>query len=377
MTTAVIQPLQPAGSSACLEFFNPTTKIMALDTIKTSKNHKSFPFTSPTITAHKNQPTGALILEIIFDDVNSTGTNNQGEEESSEENNEGGSDDEGDNDVESNDDSHGHHNDSEEDSDRDNEDDGEDEENAEDAEDSEEDEEYDSGSHELDDKDFANDFNNDLIIDFGNENEEDQLVIEFEDNSPPPTPPQNPVPPANTLPFWFTHEEPEQIRMIFESYGVTLDIEEQRKACVRAPAPFIGSITRTPIKPATSDTDGAFKTLDKVDIYLREMYPLGTMLPVSRVAWVCTTWDANEGVPTHSFELQKSTKKSMLKRAQGAQSSTLYCTPIFRTKEEYQYSVSPQEHSLMYASNSSTNASITRISPFLPEHCRTISFSLE
>lgn len=374
MTTMpmLIQPHQQPAGTACLELFPPSK--MALNSMKTNKNHKIFPFSSPTITAHKNPPTGhALILEIIFDadDVNSAGSNQtNGEEEGDEDDdNQGDSDEEDDADSDS--DTSSHHGgplsdgDSEEDEEEEDEED----------DDSEESDEDDDCGVEFD-EDFVNDFDGDLEIEFGHESEEDPLVIEFEDVNSPPSSPKEPVPPENTVPFWFMNEEPDQIRTILESYALTLDLETQRKACIRSPSPFIGRVKRTPIKPAESDTDKSFKTLDRVEVYLRELYPLGTKLPLSREAWVLTTWD-DDGIPIHSSEMSKSTKKSMQKRAQGAQSSTLYCAPIFRTKDDYQYTVSPQEHSLMYASNSSTNASISRISPFLPEHCRTISFSLD
>jgi hypothetical protein len=375
MTTTLIQSHPPAGSSARFEFYNPTPK-MALDTIK-SKVHKTFPFTSPTIT--NNPPAQTVILEILFssDNVNSSSASNTHGDEGVEEedDNEGESDDE--DDVSSNSDALSNV-DSEDGSDEDDEEDEEGEEDEDEAVDEDSDEEDDDGEHEFDDgEDFANDFDNDLIIDFGNDDndDEDQLVV-FEDSTSPPASRKRSVSPPNPIPFWFTHEEPDQIRTIFKSYALTLDLEKQRKACIRSPAPFIGRIKRTPIKPAESDTDKEFKTLDKVEIYLRELYPLGTMLPLSRVAWVLTSWD-DDGIPTNCSELSKSAKKSVQKRAQGALSSTLYCAPVFRTKDEYEFSVSSQEHSLMYTSSSSTNASICRISPFLPEHCRTISFSLD
>lgn len=273
MTTTLIQPLQPAGSSACREYFNPATKVMALDTIKTSKNHKTFPFTSPTITTHKNPPTGALILEIIFssDDV-SPGTI-QGEEGDTEEGDNSG-DSDGEDDVDGADiRTHGHHSgndigsdgddDDEDDEEEEDEEDDEDEEGVEESDDEDDD---DDGEHELDDEDFGNDFEEDLIIDFGNQNEDDQLVVEFEDtnisNSPPNSPPpQKAASPANPVPFWFTNEEQgkacalymqlvltdvlDQIRMIFESYALTLNLEEQRKACVRSPAVCLLSLIDT------------------------------------------------------------------------------------------------------------------------------------
>lgn len=211
MTTTLIQHPQPAGSSPCLKFLNPKAKIMALDTIKT-KNHKPFPFTSPTITPH-NPPTGALILEIIFssDNVSSPGTNQtHKEEEGDEEGDNNGDSDEEDVDNGSNSDSHSHHSGSDEDE----EEDEEDEDDAEDSdEDSEEEDCDDDGEQQFDDEDFGNEFDKDLIIDFGSasENEEDQLVIDFEDtniNNSPPSSPKTLVTPVNKIPFWFTHEEP-------------------------------------------------------------------------------------------------------------------------------------------------------------------------
>lgn len=257
MTTTLIQSMPPAGSSAHLKLYNPTTKIMALDTIKT-KHHKTFPFTSPTIT--KNPPSQTVILEILFssDDVNSAGADNTHGEEGVEEEDDNDGDSDYEDDVNSN--SDGMSNvDSGDDSDEDDEEDEEDE----DDEEEDSDEEDDDGEHEFDEsEDFVNDFDKDLIIDFGddeneNEDDDDQLVIEFEEPSPPSTPRKKSVSPptTNPIPFWFTHEEPgmpdpllhayhrmyllcyiDQIRMIFESYALTLDLEKQRKACIRSPA---------------------------------------------------------------------------------------------------------------------------------------------
>lgn len=178
-----------------------------------------------------------------------------------------------------------------------------------------------------------------------------------------------PATPRDSVPFWFSHEEPEQLRLIFDSYSTTLELEEQRKQCIRAPAPFIGRIKRTQVE------EEPFTTLDEVEIYLREIYPLGTMLPLSRTDWVLTSWDPEEGVPTKIVKLTKQMRKFWKKRTHGHSSSYLYCSPLFRTKEEYTYNVSPQNHDVMYTSDSATYTSVTQFSPFLPERCREVTFS--
>lgn len=424
MTTTLI-PYQP-GSSACLEnlFFNHPAKKMAIDTIKVSEGPSPFPFPQPHNTNNKTPPK-TLILEIIFssDDTNTT---NIGNEEVDEDEDAADADDDVDGHDNDSDDTEDEDEDDDEDVDVEDdasssqdEDESEEEEEDEDDDDQEEDydEEHDEGNLNFDHGGFDSD--DDLIVDFGHDDEE--LLVEFEDlsvenKSPPPSiPSKPPTPKANPIPFWFTNEEPDQIRMIFDSYAITLDIEEQRKACIRSPAPFIGRIIRMPLKPSDNEAENCdinnntnnnnnnnnnnttstttFKTLDKVEVYVRELYPLGTILPLSRVVWLLTTWDSNEGIPTNSVEVTKGLKKSLQKRALTTQSSTLYCAPIFRTKDDYQYTVSSPSSSsssssfesssssfpapLMYASTSSTNLSISRISPFLPEHCRVISFSFD
>ena len=316
MTTTLIQPSQPAGSSAC--HYNPAA--MALDTIKSTKNHKTFPFTTPTITTHNKTPTGALILEIIFSDDTSSPNTTQDKGECNEDDNDSDSDEEDDVDSTSNSDAHSNNNDSDSDGDDVDE---QDQEHVEDGGggggqgDSDDDEEEGHG-HEDDEEDFESAFDNDLIIDFGNDNEEDQLVVEFEEThsnktSPRSSPPPKPV---DLPPFWFSHEESgmftyfppspscvlltsllplfrlfhvsilslslslprfplvypvslfissitfrvlivlvDQLCIIFESYGVTLNLEEQRKACIRSPAVCPSPPTPLPNTSITSLTN--------------------------------------------------------------------------------------------------------------------------
>lgn len=370
----------PHNNSACFEKLHNSK--MAIDNIK------NFEVKAPYYLAEPQASPNTLILEIIFPD--SSGTSSIGSKDIQENNED---EDAVDSDDSEEDDESCEEDDSEEEGDDEDVDDDEDDDEEDDESEEEEDDNGEDEDEYEDDEDFGYSFDSDeLTVDFSND---DNLVVEFEDLSFEDTPPaspsiirKTPSPISRIIPFWFTHEEQDQIHTIIEMYSTFLNIEEKRKQCIRSPAPFVGRIIRTPLKLAQNEKDKRFKTLDKVEVYLKELYPLGIMLPLSYVTWVLTTWDEDEGVPVDFAELNKTSKKSWRKLAFQDQTSTLYCAPIIRTKDNFKYSVSPSTLSspspcnsilspLMYSSPSATNTSISRISPFLPEHCRVISFSMD
>jgi len=145
-------------------------------------------------------------------------------------------------------------------------------------------------------------------------------------------------------PFWFSHEEPDQITEIIKSYTETLKLDLERKACVRAPPPFVGRVKRIQV-----DND-LFTTLDQVSIYLRDVKPLGISLPLRRYVWLLTSWDAEDGIPIRSFEISKDSLLEFWQNRSHGSYSYLYCRPIYHTKCEWEFEASSSDTPVVYAS---------------------------
>jgi len=145
-------------------------------------------------------------------------------------------------------------------------------------------------------------------------------------------------------PFWFSYEDTDQICGILNSYSKTLDLEEERKSCVRAPPPFIGKVKRVQV-----DAD-LFTTLDQVSIYLRDVRPLGISLPFSRDEWLLTSWDVAEGVPLRSFRIKDESLIEFWQSRAHGDVSYLYCRPVYHTKSCWEFEVSSYDLPVVYAS---------------------------
>jgi len=159
-------------------------------------------------------------------------------------------------------------------------------------------------------------------------------------------------------PFWFSHEEPDQITEIIKSYTETLKLDLEMKECVRAPPPFVGRVKRIQV-----DND-LFTTLDQVSVYLRDVKPLGISLPFSRDVWLLTSWDVEDGIPIRSFEISKdSLLEFWQSRSHGAY-SYLYCRPIYHTKCDWEFEASSSDTPVVYAS--SLYSPTRSFSPYLP-----------
>jgi len=150
---------------------------------------------------------------------------------------------------------------------------------------------------------------------------------------------------CHDVPFWFSYEEADQINEIMNSYTATLQLDEEIKSCVRAPPPFVGRVQRIHVN------NDLFTTLDQVSIYKREPMPLGVTLPAVRDVWLLTSWDAEDGLPLRFFEINKDSLLEFWQSRATGQYSYLYCRPVYNTKREWDFAVSPQETPITYASS--------------------------
>jgi len=191
------------------------------------------------------------------------------------------------------------------------------------------------------------DDDNDFIC---HEDEEDEDNEEDEEEEAPPQL-------GNEVPFWFSHEEADQISGIIEYYSRFLDLESERKLCIRAPKQFIGRVKRTRVE------NEMFSTLDEVSIYLRDFKPLGVNLPLVRTVWQVTSWDVVEGIPVHAFELRKDSLRAFWYQRTIGTDSYLYCRPLFQTSGDWQFEASDVENQVAYAS---LHSNFPTYGPYIP-----------
>jgi len=190
--------------------------------------------------------------------------------------------------------------------------------------------EQDLDSEEEKEDDDEEDYENTSGYDYNDSEEEDNDL----DNSS-----------CHDVPFWFSHEEADQINEIMNSYTVTLKLDEEIKSCIRAPPPFVGRVQRIHV-----DND-LFTTLDQVSIYKRELTPLGITLPAVRDVWLLTSWDVEEGLPLRFFEINKDSLLEFWQTKAIGEHSYLYCRPVYNTKQGWDFTVSPQDTPITYASS--------------------------
>jgi len=150
---------------------------------------------------------------------------------------------------------------------------------------------------------------------------------------------------CHDAPFWFSYEEADQINEIMNSYTTTLQLDEEIKSCVRAPPPFVGRVQRIHVN------NDLFTTLDHVSIYQRDLVPLGTTLPAVRDVWLLTSWDVEEGLPLRFFEINKDSLLEFWQSRAIGEHSYLYCRPVYNTKHQWDFAVSPQETPITYTSS--------------------------
>jgi len=155
-------------------------------------------------------------------------------------------------------------------------------------------------------------------------------------------------------PFWYESEDPEHLRKIVEEYSqeinATDDIDKLRTSGLidrrRLPT-FIGRIRRTPVFDRDSIDD--FTTLDKVDIFRRDIRPCGSCTTLMTVHYIVTSWD-DDGMPDNFVVLNKKQVKEWKNKAiEKYPVSYIYCLPVWQSQTAFQYSVEKEKHDVGYA----------------------------
>jgi len=148
------------------------------------------------------------------------------------------------------------------------------------------------------------------------------------------------LPHAPLLPFWYSHEEPFQIRAIHAMYSAQL--LPPRSIYSREPPAFIATIQRRLLM----STGDELQTLDHVAVYYREPVDPGKPMRRRSTATALTTWDQLDGLPTR-IELTTECQRRHLERTRLAPgpASDLICLPDFYSSEDYVFSVSNNRES--------------------------------
>jgi len=156
------------------------------------------------------------------------------------------------------------------------------------------------------------------------------------------------------LPFWYESEDSEHLHKIVEEYEREIrategdqlrsDLTDRR----RLPT-FVGRIKRIPVFDNDSFDD--FTTLDKVEIYRRDIRPCGSSTTRMMSRYMVTSWD-DDGMPENFVLLsgKKLVKEWKNKRIKKFSVSYIYCLPVWESRTAFSYSVEKDKHDVGYAS---------------------------
>ncbi|KYQ91320.1 hypothetical protein DLAC_08266 [Tieghemostelium lacteum] len=185
--------------------------------------------------------------------------------------------------------------------------------------------------------------------------------------------------PIKFIPTWFGNEDEQMIKLILREYQDYLFREheiESEDQCIRSPKPFIGRVHRRPIQFHSSDCE--FVTLDTVKVFRWDIQPIGRPLKIHKSFVFLTHWDVDSGLPVRFQKILSLSNKdlwqreykstltpssssnslsSMISCSSATSSSRLnsyiYCSPIFDSDSEYQYSVHSDKYPIDYLPRSS------------------------
>jgi len=152
------------------------------------------------------------------------------------------------------------------------------------------------------------------------------------------------------LPFWYRNESADHLAVIVQQYNKKLLKDEYISPCKHDPRRlphFIGRIQRTPIKIGLCQSQ--FHTLDKIDIYQRDIRQCGSNTTKLSTSYVISNWN-DDGIPTILEVIETDQlctwRRKIIKRFPV---SFIYCLPVFQSKTEFIYSVENEEHEVGYA----------------------------
>lgn len=104
-----------------------------------------------------------------------------------------------------------------------------------------------------------------------------------------------------TVPFWFSHEDPTHVKEIIKTYSELLRLNHERPKNSRAPPQFIGRIAR---RPELFDKDQhLFETLDLISVYELKCVCEGRTMPLVVQHKLRTRWNTDEGLPSSTIVL--------------------------------------------------------------------------
>jgi hypothetical protein len=120
--------------------------------------------------------------------------------------------------------------------------------------------------------------------------------------------------------------------------------------CRRLPK-FIGRIQRTPILLCQAKSEDVFTTLDKIDVFQRDIRQVGSNTTKLNTVYVISTWD-NDGMPNLLQTLENDNHNIISwkrKAIKGFPVSYIYCLPVWQSRTDFIYSVESEEHEVGYA----------------------------
>jgi len=166
-------------------------------------------------------------------------------------------------------------------------------------------------------------------------------------------------------PIWYDNEEPYHLTKIVNEYNRELktfvednNICSRLKDCRRLPN-FIGRIKRIPVE--SDQPLDEFTTLDKIDIFRRDVRPCGSTTTWIKSTFVLTSWD-KDGMPDNFVTLSDEISDWKQRAIESIPITFIYCLPVWQSKIEFQYTVEKEKHDVGYA-NQPFN-----YGPFLPKH---------
>jgi len=184
-----------------------------------------------------------------------------------------------------------------------------------------------------------------------NDSDVDDCIFQFDEQSKPHKKKSRNTKP----PFWYESEDAEHLRKIVDEYSreinATDEIDKMRISGLidrrRLPT-FVGRIRRTPVIDRDSIDD--FTTLDKVDIFRRDIRPCGSCTTLMTVHYYVTSWD-EDGMPDNFVILNKKQFKEWKnkKTIEKYPISYIYCLPVWQSQTAFEYSVEKEKHDVGYA----------------------------
>jgi len=144
--------------------------------------------------------------------------------------------------------------------------------------------------------------------------------------------------------FWFGNEDPCHVKQILGRYSKELIADRAPNS--RAPEEFVGRVKRSII-----ETDSGFETFDEVQVFQREVVPLGVMQNLVKTITFRTTWDLEDGFPITLREIPSGEKEKVVRHlVSSASPSYLYALPVEHDDSEYEYSCRSEAREVSYAS---------------------------